>query len=132
MPTGIYARESKTATCHPTRRLLAKGLCAECYHKEKNSTYWKNNKHIIYPRKRDGHLKELGWSLKMVEEKILEQDNKCAVCFVEFTETPHADHKHVVPPIPRGLLCSPCNRALGLLKDDPALLRKAAAYIEKY
>jgi hypothetical protein len=30
----------------------------------------------------------------------------------------------------RGLLCVNCNLALGQLKDDPALLRKAADYLE--
>lgn len=31
----------------------------------------------------------------------------------------------------RGFLCSPCNLALGLMRDDPDRLRTAASYIEK-
>lgn len=33
---------------------------------------------------------------------------------------------------PRGLLCTRCNKALGLFKDDVVRLRAAADYIEKY
>ena len=32
----------------------------------------------------------------------------------------------------RGLLCSHCNRALGLFQDDPAILRKAADYLDSH
>ena len=39
------------------------------------------------------------------------------------------DHDHVTKKF-RGLLCGPCNRALGLLQDSPDLLRLAADYIE--
>lgn len=32
----------------------------------------------------------------------------------------------------RGRLCMQCNRGIGLFKDDPALLEKAAAYLRSY
>ena len=41
------------------------------------------------------------------------------------------DHDHDTGKI-RGLLCNNCNRGLGLLKDSPELLRKAARYVENY
>lgn len=41
------------------------------------------------------------------------------------------DHDHATGKV-RKLLCHNCNRALGLLKDSPTLMRKAAEYIEKY
>lgn len=41
------------------------------------------------------------------------------------------DHCHSTGVI-RGLLCSPCNQAMGLFRDDPDLLRKAADYLERH
>ena len=32
----------------------------------------------------------------------------------------------------RGLLCSDCNSALGLLHDSPEIIRKLLAYISQY
>jgi hypothetical protein len=40
----------------------------------------------------------------------------------------HMDHDHKTGKF-RGWLCGWCNRALGLLRDDPILLRKAADYV---
>jgi Autographiviridae endonuclease VII len=42
----------------------------------------------------------------------------------------HIDHCHLTNRI-RGILCGKCNRAIGLLSDDPALLRRLADYLEK-
>jgi hypothetical protein len=41
------------------------------------------------------------------------------------------DHDHKTNVL-RGRICLDCNRGLGAFKDDPALLRAAATYIEKY
>lgn len=58
------------------------------------------------------------------------QDGVCAIC----SNAPAAgdilvvDHSHETDAV-RGLLCRMCNLALGHLQDDPALIRRAAAYI---
>jgi hypothetical protein len=77
-------------------------------------------------------LKDKGWTPLMVEEKKKEQNNSCAICKKKFVETPHADHKHVVPPEPRGLLCHHCNVVLGFVFEDTKILRNAIKYINKY
>lgn len=41
------------------------------------------------------------------------------------------DHCHSRTHI-RGLLCTDCNKGIGLLKDNPLLLRAAARYIAKW
>jgi len=78
-------------------------------------------------------LKRHGWTRKLYEEKAKEQEYKCAVCGHPVKgRRLDADHEHVIPPKPRGLLCNKHNQMIGLSGDDPALLRKAADYVEKY
>lgn len=57
------------------------------------------------------------------------QDGKCAICLKPF-ELLHIDHNHISGRV-RGLLCNPCNNALGLFKDDIILLQFAIYYLEK-
>jgi hypothetical protein len=64
-------------------------------------------------------------------DRILEsQGGVCALC--ECPPTPgislHVDHDHGTGEI-RGLLCVRCNNALGLFREDPDLLRRAARYV---
>lgn len=69
------------------------------------------------------------------------QDYGCMICggINESGRALAVDHDHTCCPgkttcgeCMRGLLCSNCNRALGLFKDDSELLKKAAAYLESY
>jgi len=41
------------------------------------------------------------------------------------------DHCHATGRI-RGLLCAKCNQAIGLMKDNPIFLRRAADYVERH
>jgi hypothetical protein len=64
-------------------------------------------------------------------DRILEaQGGVCALC--DATPTPgislHVDHDHATGEI-RGLLCMRCNNALGLFREDPDLLKRAARYV---
>lgn len=70
--------------------------------------------------------------LKMVEA----HDNKCAICGAEAPTTGHKkrlniDHCHDTGQV-RGLLCDLCNRALGLMRDNTALLSNAIDYLNQY
>lgn len=61
------------------------------------------------------------------------QDALCAICFTDIPgghgKRLAVDHNHDTKQV-RGLLCSNCNRGLGLFQDNPALLREAAEYLE--
>lgn len=46
---------------------------------------------------------------------------ECPIC---------VDHDHTTGKV-RGLLCHGCNHGIGSLKDDPAMLRAAADYLEE-
>lgn len=60
------------------------------------------------------------------------QGGKCHLCRKTFTKKrrPVIDHEHRTGYV-RGLLCSPCNQALGVLHEDGAWLMRAARYLRK-
>ncbi len=77
--------------------------------------------------------KEYGLTREEYEELRNKQDSKCAICsntFISDTKT-HVDHCHSTGKV-RGLLCGPCNQALGLFKEDLTLLEKASLYLAKH
>jgi hypothetical protein len=81
---------------------------------------------------RSGHLRrKYNLTPQEVDRMQDEQGNACRLCEVPFSERkpPNVDHCHKTGRV-RGLLCTACNTALGKFKDDPALLRKAALYVE--
>lgn len=43
----------------------------------------------------------------------------------------HIDHDHQTGTL-RGLLCGHCNAAIGMLQDNPEVIRKAADYVERH
>lgn len=87
-------------------------------------------------RKRNPHkaknseLKKMfGIGIAEYEEMLVSQEGKCAICGQRDEHFSLAvDHCHDKGQI-RGLLCSQCNRGLGLFKDSPDLLLKAAEYL---
>ena len=64
------------------------------------------------------------------------QGKRCAICgskkSIQYGKYKRfdVDHDHKTGKI-RGLLCSFCNLALGLLRDSPAFLNNAARYLRK-
>lgn len=78
-------------------------------------------------------------------ELFKEQGGRCAICGTKDPKTPgrprkdgvlvrgsfHIDHDHVTGKV-RGLLCNLCNRGIGQLRDDPAIMRAAAEYVETH
>lgn len=79
---------------------------------------------------RRGSYRKLG----IFEALLLFQDNKCALpgCTNPVTgKDGHLDHCHRTGNT-RGILCASHNKGLGFFCDNPALLREAAKYIEKF
>jgi len=75
-----------------------------------------------------------GISPEQFEALIQAQGGGCGVCGTsEWSgkgRAPHVDHDHATGAV-RGVLCHHCNLMLGNAKDDPALLRAAADYLER-
>lgn len=72
------------------------------------------------------------------EAMLLSQGGVCAICFQPETTQCRGkavkmavDHCHKTGKV-RQLLCRRCNQGLGGFRDDPSLMVKAAAYIEKH
>lgn len=57
------------------------------------------------------------------------QSAACAICSNPFNgERYHIDHDHCTGKV-RGLLCASCNTGIGLFKDSPDILTRAARYL---
>ena len=75
-------------------------------------------------------LASYGLTEAQYEEMLRSQGGGCAICGRPPGKRPLCvDHCHDTR-IVRGLLCSPCNRAIGHLGDNAAGLRRAVAYLE--
>ena len=76
-----------------------------------------------------------GITIEDYEAMLDAQDGRCAISACDATEPGgrggwHVDHDHVTGKV-RGLLCTNCNSGLGRFRDDPAVLRAAADYLER-
>jgi len=100
--------------------------------------------HRVNPKRRhEDHRKQLwsrreknGFSKEVFETILSQQEGRCAICSVMLavgkkSTNAHADHNHTTGK-PRAILCGMCNVGLGHFQDNPALLRKAADYVESY
>jgi hypothetical protein len=75
-----------------------------------------------------------GITVTEYDRKYNEQNGCCAICGIhqsEFVKRFSVDHNHETNEN-RGLLCSNCNRGLGLLGDNIENLKNAVAYYEKW
>ena len=93
----------------------------------------KNN---LYQKNKD--LKKIyGIGIEWFNEQHKLQNGLCMICDQPETAVIRGrkislavDHCHDTGKV-RGLLCRACNNAIGMLKHDPNILRKAADYLEK-
>lgn len=74
-----------------------------------------------------GREKHYGINRAEMEFILATQDDACAICHTT-EDVRHVDHCHDTGKV-RGVLCSNCNTALGLLKDDTAAMRRAIGYV---
>lgn len=131
-----------------------RGVCKDCTNK-RNYAYRKanpeqyKNSYRKYREKHPGY--QLAWQrnnpdrckgyqLKYyyglsLEEKIKlnkQQNGRCAICKVEVNFDPiNVDHDPETL-IVRGLLCPPCNRAIGILKHDLTRFESAINYLAPF
>jgi len=79
-------------------------------------------------------LREYSLTSSVFNLLLEKQKNACVICQHKFIgrghKGPMVDHDHKTGKV-RGLLCSACNKMLGLAKDDTNILFRAIQYLEK-
>ena len=105
---------------------------------QKNGKYGRKNKCKVCRNvedtrsvedRRKSHLKHK-YNLSVEEAKCLfkQANNKCTICNNSSTKLV-IDHNHDTGKV-RNILCTSCNKALGLFKDSPEILELAKQYLE--
>jgi hypothetical protein len=114
--------------------------CWGCRRRRNRAAYHVRKNVVAYQRTRlDRKLRCLyGISLQEYEDRLEVQAGLCAVCGTPETATTNGhvkrlalDHSHETGR-PRGLLCQRCNHAIGLLREDPAIIDAAKHYVLKW
>ena len=85
-----------------------------------------------------GLLKNYGITIEQYRETLAKQGGVCAIC--KQPETTEIRGKVIAMPVDhchtsgkaRGLLCTQCNRALGLFKDNQSVLEAAINYLKEH
>jgi len=73
-------------------------------------------------------LKKYGISVEFYQDQLEQQQGNCKICSEKMIP-PNVDHDHKTGTV-RGLLCSRCNTAIGLLRESKSNLINALAYLE--
>lgn len=133
----------------PTRR--KQSWCStDCYYRSEN---WKRSRELQAHKRKlanaadpEGrraenfrqNLRRYGLTVEEYKERLAAQGGICTICGrppnpggVRAASRLHVDHDHVAGQN-RDLICLNCNRGLGYFKDNPALMRAAAEYIERH
>lgn len=112
--------------------------CKQCDN-EARMAWLRKNPERAHRSRRSNQLKfKYGISLEEFEELFRQQGECCAICGTKENHTRGSsrygwnfavDHCHETGRV-RGVLCSQCNRAIGLLGDTVEGLMKAVKYLE--
>jgi hypothetical protein len=140
MKTCCWCKRELPLEAFPPSKQRPDGLylaCREC-HRAYAAEWRKKNRRKL----RDQQLrKKYGISIEQYEEIAATQDGRCAICrrACPTGRMLAVDHDHDCCPgqltcgkCIRALLCTNCNKGVGMFGDDPQLLLAAAAYLMQY
>jgi hypothetical protein len=110
--------------------------CKECARVRALQWFHDNRERALVNQRHRSLSRTYGITIAEYDAMSAAQGHVCAICKqpearikdgkVQFLAV---DHCHDTGRV-RGLLCNNCNRAVGLLKDDVAILRRAVDYLE--
>lgn len=102
--------------------------CKSCK-KLATKRYRKNNPDKAAKWKRESKVRSYGISVETYQKMISDQNNCCAICGTSSDRSLDIDHCHTTGKV-RGLLCSYCNKAIGMFKDNAEYLKSAIKYLK--
>lgn len=114
------------ATCGSSRRYKNR-VCRAC-HPMKSEAYYQKNRERLLKRQRARIIKKLYGITQEEFEALKEAQGGCCAICKKFKRLV-VDHNHATGKV-RGLLCSPCNAALGIFGDGVEMLKVALQYLE--
>lgn len=101
---------------------------------------WRSKNRESHCKAKRDHYHQKGWHQKLKREYGItleefccmeeEQGNKCAICGLVSEKRMCVDHDHETGTV-RGLLCPACNKMIGMSKDNPSVLERAAEYLRE-
>lgn len=113
--------------------------CKSCQASRAREWFAENSERANENRRRWNLENRYGITVEQYAAMLADQGGVCAICG-QGEPNEHGrtgtrfrlavDHDHETGRV-RGLLCQKCNRAIGLLGDNPQRLRDAADYVEK-
>lgn len=99
-------------------------------HNAQSKQWAKNNpERSKFLRKRKMLLRNYNMTIEQFNKMVEIQESKCAIC--KKPASLHVDHCHATNKI-RALLCGPCNRGIGMFKENIDVLLEAINYINRH
>lgn len=106
--------------CKPCRTAITREWA------QAHPTEWERHKRKSYLKRK------YGLTIEDADALIHKHEGKCAICGKSGGDSRgfrmHVDHKPGTRTV-RGILCTLCNNGLGVFRDQPELLVRAAAYL---
>lgn len=132
--TRERARNASYADLGDSRVLPESKQCSRCKEVKPADAFALNRttrtglQSVCYACHRD---RRYGLAPGQFDQMMAGQGGKCAICRQKCPRQMElsVDHDHTTGKV-RGLLCQNCNAALGMFKDDPALLGRAIDYLK--
>ena len=116
---------------------LYKSHCNTCLYKRHKSWTELNQHRVAEYREKDPwtlakRCARRGITPEQLVDRYERQEGCCAICTIPIKLMDSAiDHNHETGEF-RGVLCKQCNRALGMFKDSPTILRSAVEYLNAF
>lgn len=106
--------------------------CKKCAYKHEKKWVAANREQSAMIKRRRDLRKKYGITLEDYTRMYVKQKGRCLICDTKHEEGKLVvDHCHATGTV-RALLCSKCNKGLGLFHDDVDLMQEAAKYITRY